>query len=986
MHMRKCYGLTIVLSFLFCQLTLAQTQKISGKITDAKSGTPLAGATISTENNEAAVRAEADGSYSIQVPASTKKLVISIVGYKRMVLPVKGTSINAQMEIESSLIDEVVVTGYTTVARKKYSGATASVSASEVRKQPMASFDQALQGQAAGVSVIANSGQPGANAVVRIRGVGSVNGSNVPLYIMDGIEVSAADFATVNQGDFERVEILKDGVATALYGSRGANGVIVINTRRGKAGQLQLNYDGQVGFSKLPEDRLIVMNSQQKIDYELQRGNPYGWTTAQADSLRKVNFNWRDALFETGVTQQHQISASGGNQASRFFGSLSYMDQEGIVKTTGLKRYTVRVNVDNSVKNWRFGISAQGGYSKRINTSEANTGIATPLNAIRWANPYERDIDPRTGEYQETGGAGTGQFTSGQPNGAMELFLNHNNAMQIKAIGTTYLEYYFPFLQGLYARTNWGIDYGQTESESFTSPRVSAGRARQGGLTRAFSRNLRYTGTTSLNYKKDFGKHEIEGGLFFELVKNNAGNFNFTGYGFTNGFENETGITAGSVTNPNYIPVVGGGGAQSGLQSYFLTANYGYDNKYYVNLVGRRDGSSRFGFNNRFANFGSIGFTWMASNEEFLKTISILDDLKVRASIGYNGNNSNNEYAYPLFGRNSYAGVSGWAISSPGNLDLRWETSRMINFGIDFSFFKRRLSGSIELYDRETQDLFYPIGLDFALNSFASIDGNLNKLRNRGVEFSLSGDVIQTKDFRWTIAGNITYNKNEVIALQKDSLISGTTILAVGKPVNSFYLVEYAGVNPDNGNALYNKRDKSTTPTFNVNDKVIQGTSDAPWFGGISTTFSYKGLDLSAQVSFFLNRYMYNNDMNNITNPTYFYDNMSVEVLNEWKQPGDITNVPRPSSSGGNAYQTQTTRFLENASFWRLRNVTLGYTLPAKWLNTVKLRSARIFVQGQNWWTKTDFKSFDPEMTGVSLTGAQYPALVQTTFGLSIGF
>jgi hypothetical protein len=225
-----------------------------------------------------------------------------------------------------------------------------------------------------------------------------------------------------------------------------------------------------------------------------------------------------------------------------------------------------------------------------------------------------------------------------------------------------------------------------------------------------------------------------------------------------------------------------------------------------------------------------------------------------------------------------------------------------------------------------------------------------------------------------------------VIALQKDSLISGTTILAVGKPVNSFYLVEYAGVNPDNGNALYNKRDKSTTPTFNVNDKVIQGTSDAPWFGGISTTFSYKGLDLSAQVSFFLNRYMYNNDMNNITNPTYFYDNMSVEVLNEWKQPGDITNVPRPSSSGGNAYQTQTTRFLENASFWRLRNVTLGYTLPAKWLNTVKLRSARIFVQGQNWWTKTDFKSFDPEMTGVSLTGAQYPALVQTTFGLSIGF
>lgn len=987
--MSKCHGLTIVLSVLslLCfQPTFAQTKKISGKIADAKSGIPLGGATVSTEKGSKAVRADADGSFTIEVPDATKNLVISNVGYKRMVVPITGSTIDVQMEIENALIDEVVVTGYTTVQRKKFAGATAVVSPAEIRKQPMASFDQALQGQAAGVSVVANSGQPGANAVVRIRGNGSINGSNVPLYIMDGIEISAADFASVNQGDFDRVEVLKDAVATAMYGSRGANGVIVISTRRGKAGQLQLNYDGQVGFSKLPEDRLIVMNSQQKIDYELQRGNPFGWTTAEADSLRLVNFSWKDALFQTGVTHQHMISASGGNQASRFFGSLSYLDQEGIVKTTGLKRYTVRVNVDNTVKNWRFGISVQSGYSKRVNTGEANTTLATPLNAIRWSNPYERDKDPVTGEYTETGGPNTGQLTSGQPNGAMELFLNHNYSLQLKGIGTTYLEFHFPFLRGLYARTNWGIDYGQTEGETFTSPRTSTGIARQGNLTRSLSRNLRYTGTTSLNFKKDFDKHEIEAGLFAEVVKNNARNFSFTGYGLTNGFTNETGITAGSASNPNYIPVVSGGGSQNGIQSYFLLLNYGYDNKYYVNLVGRRDGSSRFGFNNRFANFGSVGFTWVASQEDFLKSVTFLDELKLRASIGTNGNNGAGDYPIPILGRITYAGVSGWAPSSAGNLDLRWETNRTINFGVDFAVLKRRLSGSIELYDRKTVDLFYGIPVDPASSGFTSIDGNVGAVRNRGVEVTLRGDVIQTRDFRWTIEGNISYNQNRIVELRRDSTISGLLIQAIGKPLNSFYLVEYAGVNPDNGNARYNKLDKSVTETFSVSDKVILGTADAPWYGGLSTTISYKGFDLGAQLNFFLDRYMYNNDRNNVTNPSYFYDNMSIDVLREWKQAGDITDVPRPTSSGGNAYQTQTTRFLEDASFWRLRNVTLGYSFPSSLLSKAGIRSARIFVQGQNWWTSTSFKSFDPEMTGVSLTGAQYPALKQTTVGVSIGF
>jgi len=991
--MRKLYGLLMGLALLCCAVPAwAQTKEVTGKVTDEKDGSPLAGVTVRVKGGTASTTTLPDGTFRITVPESATALVFTYIGYSEVEQPVSSL-MNVTMLPADRTLNEVVVTGYTTIQRKKFSGASAAAPIADVRTQPFGSFDQALQGNVAGVSVVANSGQPGANAIVRIRGNGSINGGNVPLYIMDGIEITAADFASLNQGDFERVEILKDATATALYGSRGANGVIVITTRRGRAGQLTFNYDGQVGFSKLPEDRLVVMNSRQKIDYELQRGNPYGWTDAEADSLRNVNFSWKDALFQTGVTHQHMISASGGTNATRVFGSLSYMDQEGVLKTTGMKRYTARLNMDNNVKNWRFGLNLQGGYSKIVATSEGDTYLSSPLNAIRWSNPYERDIDPRTGDYQETGGAGTGQLTSGQPNGAMELFLNYNWSLQLKGVGVAYIEYHFPFLEGLTAKTNWGIDYVQNENAGFTSPRTSVGVARDGILTRSMNRNLRYTGTTSLNYKKVFGKHDIDVGLFTEVVKNNSRAFGFTGYGFTNGFTNEAGITPGSASNPNYIPAVSGSGSQSGILSYFAVANYGYDDKYYITLVGRRDGSSRFGVNNRFANFGSVGVTWVMSDESFLQTVEWLSDLRLRASYGTNGKNNTalgDFGAIPQFARSSYAGSNGWAPSTPGNLLYRWETNRTFDVGIDFAILNNRISGTIDFYDRETKNLFYNQNVSLT-TGFATIAGNDGTLRNRGIEVALRGDVIRTRDFRWTIEGNVTYNQNKIVYLPTDSVVSGVTILAIGKPLGSLYLVEYAGVNAANGNALYytldeNKNRGDVTQTYSAAYRRIWGTSVAPWFGGISTTISFKGFDLSAQLNFFLDRVVFNNDRSNVTNPSYFFDNMSVELLREWKQPGDVTDVPRPTTSGGNSFQSGTTRFMEDGSFWRLRNITLGYTLPSELLRKTGLRTARVFFQGQNWWTETKFKSFDPEYSGASLTGAQYPALVQTTAGISIGF
>jgi TonB-linked SusC/RagA family outer membrane protein len=989
--MRKIL-LLLLCGALFCVSAIAQSP-ITGRVVSEKDGSPVAGATVTVRGTKTSTVTDTDGNFRINAsPSST--LVISYVGFKPFEVAASGNLSGIRLAEDAAALTEVIVTGYTTTQRKKFSGATATVPIADVRQQPFGSFDQALQGNASGVSVVASSGQPGSNAVVRIRGNGSISGSNTPLYIMDGIQISAADFASLNQGDFENVEILKDAVGTALYGSRGANGVIVITTRRGRAGQIQLNYDSQLGWSKLPEDRLVVMNSSQKIDYELQRGNPFKWTPAEQDSLRKINFNWKDALFQTGVTKQHMISASGGNQTSRLYASLSYWDQEGILKTTGMKRYTARINVDNNIKNWRFGLNLQGGFSKLTETYEASTALMAPLNAIRWANPYERDIDPRTGDYQETGRPTyPGSLTSGQPNPAMELFLNYNFDQQVKGVASSYLEYHIPYIKGLYARTNWGIDYGQSETAIFIDPRTTTALATQGRLTRQMFRDFRYTGTTSLNYKNTFGKHEIDGGVFTEVIKNQSRNFQFTGYGFTNGFTNEAGITPGSTTNASYIPAVSGNGSANGILSYFSVLNYGYAGKYYLTAVARRDGSSRFGINNRFANFGSIGVTWAATEERFLQN-TFLDDLRLRASYGTNGNNSGpaGDFPLPLLGRVTYAGANGLSPSAAGNLNLRWETNRTINFGLDFAVLNRRLSGTIELYDRETRDLFYSLPIDPSVSGFGTLPSNFGKLRNRGVELMLKGDVIKSKDFRWTLEGNITYNQNKILDLPKDSVISGNTILAKGFPVNSNFMVPYAGVNPANGNAQYTKRDGSTTMVFSPNDKVILGTSDAPWFGGLSTAFAYKGFDLNAQVNFFLDRYVYNHDRTSVTDPSYFYDNMHVVLLKEWSKPGDITDVPRPSSGtlGGtapaNPFQRLTTRFLEDASFWRLRNVTLGYTFPTTLINKANIRSARIFVQGQNWWTKTKFQAFDPEYSGSSINGAQYPALVQTTLGLSVGF
>lgn len=981
--MRKT--MLLVSMVMLLNVAMAQIRSISGKVTDAN-GKPVDGASVLVKGTAQGTSADAAGNFVINA-ATGNVLVISALNFAPTEVTVgTGNTVSVVLKAaETTALNEVIVTGYTSFIKKKSPGSAAVISAEKINNVPLGSFDQILQGQATGLQVTAQSGQPGSSASVQIRGKSSINSSTTPLYIVDGIQINANDFATLNPGDFENVNVLKDASATALYGSRGGSGVIIVTTKKGKAGRTNITYDGQYGFSKFPNPRLDVMNTQQKLDYELNSNNPYGpnpygWTAADIEALSKINTNWQDVLFQTGKTSSHQISASGGNEKTRFYLSGAIFDQTGIVKKTELNRYTFRFNIDNTIGNFKFGINSQFGYSKLKNTQENDEFIGSPLNAIRWANPYEKPFND-DGTYTA--------IYSGQPNPLQEIEQNDRKFNQTKAIGNVYLEYQFPFLKGLSARTNWGGDYTQDEGTVYLSPETYQGsiaQAGRGSLGRSLSKTFRYTGTTSLTYTTRFARdHELTASAFYEIVKTDLSSFGFTGYGLTLPNNNEFSITPGNATN-GFIPSVTGNGAASALISYFADVNYGYKGRYYFNANVRRDGSSRFGSNKRYATFSSIGASWMISDEAFMQASKTwLNSLRVKVSFGTAGNQEGigNFESKTLFGRTTYAGNSFYSFAQYGNPDLQWETKQTLNLGVDFSMFSNRLRGTVEVYNTLTKQLFVDRRISLTSGD-ESYNANLGKLENRGIEVSLNGTIIRMRDFTWDMGINFTYNRNRVKELYGNTTeqINGLTITKVGKPINTWYLVEVAGVDPQTGEQLYKKADKSITNTYDPSDRAVLGTADAPYFGGYTNTFNYKGIELSVLFTYAFGNYLFNNDKQNLENPGYLYDNLSVNMLREWRNPGDITDIPDPN----NAYNASTTRFLEKGDFIRLRNITLGYTLPQSLVSKIKLRSIRVFAQGQNLWTKTDFLGYDPEVSSAVLRGAQYPALRTVTFGLNVGF
>jgi TonB-linked SusC/RagA family outer membrane protein len=917
----------------------------------------------------------------VVVPSNAKKLTLSYVGFDDQQITVGTSAQNIQLSPGDKSLNEVVVTGYQALQKRQVTGAISTVKAEAFKNTPIGSFDQMLQGQASGALIQANSGQPGAAARVIIRGVGSVNGTTEPLYILDGIQISAANFASINPNDFESISLLKDASTTAQYGSRGANGVIVITSKQGKLGKTKFEYNAQYGQSRFPLNKLAVMNTDQKLDYEIARGNPFGWTAAELDSLRKINTNWQDEITQTGITNNHQLSASGGNEKTTFYVSGSLFNQTGTVQKTGLKRYSGRMNLShNASPNVKFGMNSYVGWSNYENTTEANTGIASPLNAIRWANPYERPFTP-SGAYQ--------QFVSGQPNAVQDMNETNRGTKELKIVASTFLEAKLPFiLKGLSFRTQWGVDHEDWDQTTLFTRFSVVGQSQTGGngVYAKTSRKLtRYTGTTSLNYAKKIGDHDFSVGVYNEFVNRIFSSFNYSGYGLTGNFQNGAGITNGS---PTYIPSVGENKTENALISFFGIGSYSFKNKYFFNGSVRRDGSSRFGANNRFATFYTVGAGWMISDENFFKNVGFIETLKLSTSYGTVGNQEGiGDFASrELFVPRTYVGVNGPGISQLPNQELTWEERQKFNIGLNATFLKGRVTFNLDFYNDVTNRLFLNNQLS-RTTGFTSLNTNIGKVQNRGWEFTLVTENIKTRDFRWTTNLNFTINRNKVLELTPTTpaigIVSGTTIAQVGSPLNTNFLVNYEGVNPANGNAIYRRPNGVLTELYDdVNDRQLYGTRDAPYFGGFTNKFTYKGIELNVFFSYSFGNLVYNNDRRNVEDPSYFGDNMWVEVAKEWRKPGDITTIPRASQ----VMRTSTTRFIEDGSFLRLRNIQLAYNLPNSVTKSLKITSARFFFMGENLWTGTKFLGFDPELSNGALTGAQYPALRTMTIGLSVGF
>lgn len=978
-RMKKLFLLT---TLCFALISFAQAQEeVTGRVTDVN-GAPLAGVSVNVKGGKKGTTTGPDGQFRISA-SSNATLIFTNVGFIDKEVSATNGSVSVILEQSQRSLEEVVVTGYGTQNKKHVAGSIAKIKGDEIKMQPLGSFDKALQGKVAGLLSQSQSGQPGDAAVVTIRGKGSINGTNTPLYIIDGIQVNSADFASINPGDIETYNILKDASATSIYGSRGANGVIVITTKKGTSGKTRIDYDFQYGSSQLPDNKLKVMNSAQKLQYEqydrpTYGPNYFGWTPAQIDSLSKLDFHIQDVLFHKGITQQHQISASGGNDKTHFYLSGSLFDQQGVVITTGLKRYTGRINIDNSFGNFRIGLNTTMGYSRIVGTRENDSYIGSPLNAIRWFNPYISLYDAN-GDYQT-------DYLQGQPNPLRELLENNGHSDQIKGVGDVFLEFNFPWVKGLKFKTVWGADLEQNESFTYLDRTTDQGSQSQGGngqVDRAYSRSFRYTGTTSLNYLQTIGDHEINASVYTEIIQSKSENFGFSGFGLVGPFKNEAGITPGTATN-GYIPTVGGSATENGLVSYFVDGTYGFKRKYYINAGARRDGSSRLSEDQRWANFGQVGASWIVSEENFLQgTKKWLNSLKLKASYGSVGSQGIGDFASrELFSPTVYNGTGGLVLT---NLErpLTWEKKFIFNAGTEFTLFNGRFGGVIEVYRNITKDLFLDRQLS-RTSGFQSITNNLGQLQNQGIEVTLNGDVFRTKDFVWSLDVNYTYNKNKLLDQngQPDN-INGLLINRVGQPINSWYVVRYGGVDPQTGDALYLKKDgKTITHVYDPNDRVIVGPSDPPQYGGFSTTFNYKGIALDVLFSYALGGFAYNNDRTNVENSIYWYSNMDVAMLSEWQKPGDLTDVPSPF----NAFHPETTRFVEKTNYLRLRNVMLSYNLPSSLLNKIKMRSIRVFAQGENLHVWDTFQGYDPEIVSGVLLGAHYPPLKTITFGVNVGF
>ncbi|WP_157781029.1 SusC/RagA family TonB-linked outer membrane protein [Hymenobacter sedentarius] len=1029
--------------FTLLQGAMAQTRSISGRITDQATGTGLPGVTVLLKGTTNGVSTNADGSFNLTVPETGGTLVFSSVGMTTQERAIGSDSqFTVSLATDTKQLTEVVVTGYGgSQDVKDITGSVTTVKAEKFLNQPVQSFDQALTGRAAGVQVTNTGGALGDAVTVRIRGSNSISGNSNPLYVIDGVPVSTRDnanvfnggngtrynpLADINPNDIESVDVLKDASASAIYGSRAANGVIIITTKRGKSGQNRISFNSYVGLNevtRLPK----LLNAEDFIAIQNEKAaNRFGATSPNAIIAKDVDVNgdgspdrtdWLKQIYRKGVSQNYQVALQGGNDKASYYGSGDYSDQNGVIRTNRLRRGSVRLNLDITPKKWlKAGLGAN--YAQSQNNGVLTDGYLAGATISGYNAAPNLPVYGADGTYylNAAGNLGQGNNTTttsyianavSHPLAVLELNRNANTSRRLLANG--YIE--IQPITGLRLTSKYGVDYLDNFEDQYSDIRLSGlGRAYSGLIQDNRLDRTQTNWQNYANYDKTFAeKHNVSATVGLEYQETQemqvyAGAQNTADPKFNAILD---GLQSGT-------PFSGGTKFGNGFRSVFGRVAYNYGDRYYLQLSQRADEDSRFGANNQRGYFPAISAGWRINGESFMENVKFLSNLKLRGSYGLVGNsNGIGSYASrTLGGGGQYADLNGLSIVQIGNPDLKWETSKKLDVGLDAGFLGDRINMSFDFFNNDISGLLLNAPLPFQLGvPGGSIFRNVGSMYNRGVELTINTINVQAENgFRWTSSFNTSILKNQVTALNDPADIqSGVQRASIGSALGVYKLIRWAGVNPANGNGQFLDKDgnikqynpvtgtyltatgEPTTPITQSDAVYLKETGYPTYYGGFDNTFSFKGLDLGVFLQYSGGNKIFNATRQGLL--TNLYNNNIEEIKDRWTTPGQQTDVPRLYLADNTAQQSST-RWLEDGRFLRLRQVSLGYNLPKGINNVIGVSNLRVYAQVQNALVFTKYKGTDPEVNsnrnntnvGYGIDNRSVPQTRSYTLGLNVSF
>ena len=979
--MNKLLSICFVLLLGVNQI-VAQDIQVNGTVLGIDNQEPVIGATVLVVGSKTGTVTDMDGKFSLKVPADAT-LQVSFIGMRMEKVKAKPEMI-IYLHPDSELLEEVVVTGYGNVSKSSYTGAASILSTEKQRDLPVISVTQMMEANLPGVSMSSASGTPGSNTSIRIRGIGSISGSNEPLYVLDGVPVQSGNMSpndmntgglgilnTLNPADIENITILKDAASSSLYGARGANGVVLITTKKGKEGKTTYNVKASFGISDLAyqfrptmggdERRELIWeglrNSMVDMGSSMEEASRYADSQIDVYAPKPANgyADWEDALFRKAQQQNYDFSLRGGSENTRFAGSVNYTKQDNVAYNSGFERYSGHLNFNNKFKKFDVGMNALFSLTKE-KPLPGGTYYSNPMYALKTA------LNPSIPIYNEDGSYNTDITSINNMNPVYENEINQHKSQVARTFASIEAGY-----------TN--VDYTHTKDFRYFSPESSDGKSPNGQGDIYSIENLTYNSNTRLNYTHTFGDHSIDVLAAYEIQRWDREYMEGEAKNYSTGKKN----VLDNASTPVYI---GHNVSGDAMLSYVLRANYDYKKKYYVSVSFRRDGSSRLDPSNRWDNFWAVSASWRLSQEKFMKPLeSWLSDAKLRVSYGVNGNIPGNLYDYyGLYDMSySYNDQPAMVESNLANPELSWEKNYALNVGADFFLFGR-LNLSVDWYVRNTKDLLLSRSVN-PVTGFSSITDNIGKMRNKGVEIELSST-------------NIDRNKNEVIKLADVSeyYTDSYYIVKEGYSLGTIALREYAGVDPENGKPMYYSNvlvdgERSREIVYDPNEAVSVPLANIypKVSGGLTNTFRYKMFDLSFNLSYSLGGHSYDSGMWAIQDDGYSsYAPKSVELRRRWQKPGDITDVPRYVNGQEFGGYWHSSRGIHSTDHLRLKSLILGVNAPRKWLNPVGLSMARIYFSGTNLLTWAKYDQYDPELQGT--VGFDIPPLKTFSVGLEVEF